>query len=72
MKDLAKMLGVSVMTVSRAFKADTSVSEETRNKVLKTARELGYVLDSTAANLRTQSTVLCCCDHSFDQQRKLC
>lgn len=56
MKDLAKMLGVSVMTVSRAFKSDTSVSEETRNKVLKTARELGYVLDSTAANLRTQST----------------
>ena len=56
MKDLARILDVSVMTVSRAFKADSSISEDTRKRVLKTARELGYILDSTAANLRTQST----------------
>lgn len=56
MKDLAAALGVSVMTVSRAFKADSSVNEATRKKVLQVARDLGYVFDSTAANLRTQST----------------
>ncbi|MEP1585985.1 MAG: LacI family DNA-binding transcriptional regulator [Tateyamaria sp.] len=56
MKDLAAALGVSVMTVSRAFKADSSMNETTRKKVLQAARDLGYVFDSTAANLRTQST----------------
>jgi LacI family gluconate utilization system Gnt-I transcriptional repressor len=56
MKDLARALGVSVMTVSRAFKSDSAVSEATRARVLKAARESGYVLDSIAANLRTQST----------------
>lgn len=56
MKDLAKAVGVSVMTVSRAFKSDSSVNEETRKKVLDVAKSLGYVFDSTAANLRTQST----------------
>ena len=56
MKDIAKALDVSVMTVSRAFKADSSVNEATRKKVLQAARDLGYVFDSTAANLRTQTT----------------
>lgn len=56
MRDLAKTVGVSVMTVSRAFKADKSVNEETRKKILQVAQDLGYVFDSTAANLRTQTT----------------
>lgn len=56
MRDLAKAVGVSVMTVSRAFKSDKSVNEETRRKILQVAQDLGYVFDSTAANLRTQST----------------
>lgn len=54
MKDVAKAAGVSVMTVSRAFKQDTSVGETTRTKIRETADRLGYVLDVTAANLRTQ------------------
>lgn len=54
MKDVAKAAGVSVMTVSRAFKQDASVGEKTRKKIQDTAEELGYVFDSTAANLRSQ------------------
>ena len=54
MKDVAKATGVSVMTVSRAFKQDTSVSAETRDRIRHVAEEMGYVYDSTAANLRSQ------------------
>lgn len=54
MKDVAKAAGVSVMTVSRAFKQDASVGEKTRKTIQETAETLGYVFDSTAANLRSQ------------------
>ncbi len=56
MKDVAEKAGVSVMTVSRAFKQHASVGEETRKRILKIAEDLGYVFDSTAANLRSQRT----------------
>ena len=56
MKDIALAAGVSVMTVSRAFRSDSSVSLATRLRIRNIADELGYVLDSTAANLRTQKT----------------
>jgi len=56
MKDVAKAAGVSVMTVSRAFREDSSIRKETRTAIRKAAEELGYVFDSTAANLRTQKT----------------
>lgn len=56
MKDVAKAAGVSPMTVSRAFKKDASVSKETRTRILTKARELGYVFDSTASNLRSKRT----------------
>lgn len=56
MADVARLAGVSPMTVSRAFKADSSVSGTTREAILKAADELGYVFDSTASNLRSQRT----------------
>jgi LacI family gluconate utilization system Gnt-I transcriptional repressor len=56
MADVARIAGVSPMTVSRAFKRDTSVSEATRDAILKAAEELGYVFDSTASSLRSQKT----------------
>ena len=56
MADVARLAGVSPMTVSRAFKPDSSVSEATRDAILKAADELGYVFDSTASNLRSQKT----------------
>lgn len=54
MKDVALASGVSVMTVSRAFKHDASVGDETRKRIQAKAEELGYVFDSMAANLRSQ------------------
>ncbi len=54
MKDVAHAAGVSVMTVSRAFKQDASVGEKTRQMIHEKADELGYVFDATAANLRSQ------------------
>ena len=56
MADVARLAGVSPMTVSRAFKTDSSVSEATRRAILKAADDLGYVFDSTASNLRSQKT----------------
>jgi len=44
------------MTVSRAFRQDTSVGKKTRDKILRIAENLGYVFDSTASNLRSQRT----------------
>lgn len=56
MADLARLTGVSPMTVSRAFKRDSSVSESTRQEILKLAEDLGYVFDATASNLRSQKS----------------
>lgn len=56
MADVARAAGVSPMTVSRAFKADSSVSDATRQAILQAADDLGYVLDSTASSLRSQRT----------------
>jgi LacI family transcriptional regulator, gluconate utilization system Gnt-I transcriptional repressor len=54
MADIARVAGVSPMTVSRAFKRDASVSAATRNAIIKAAEDIGYVFDSTASNLRSQ------------------
>jgi LacI family transcriptional regulator, gluconate utilization system Gnt-I transcriptional repressor len=56
MADVARVAGVSPMTVSRAFKRDSSMSEATRSAILEVADDLGYVFDSTASNLRSQKT----------------
>lgn len=56
MIDVARLAGVSPMTVSRAFKQDGSVSEKTRTSVMEAADQLGYVFDSTASTLRSQRT----------------
>lgn len=56
MADVARIAGVSPMTVSRAFKRDSSVSEATRETILRVADDIGYVFDATASNLRSQKT----------------
>ena len=48
MQTVARMAGVSAMTVSRALKRDASVSEDTRDRVLEIVRRLGYVPDASA------------------------
>lgn len=52
MTDLARAVGVSAMTVSRAFRGDAGINARTRAKILKAADEMGYVFDATASGLR--------------------
>lgn len=56
MADVAHLAGVSPMTVSRAFKPNSPVREETRRRIREAAESLGYVLDSTAAGLSSRKT----------------
>ena len=56
MSDVARLAGVSTMTVSRALKPDTSVGEETRIKIKEAAEKLGYVLNSNAASFASHKT----------------
>ncbi|MBB6060540.1 LacI family transcriptional regulator [Hymenobacter luteus] len=50
--DLAKQLGISVSTVSRALSNHPSISDATKKKVWKLAKELHYQPNHLAAGLR--------------------
>lgn len=50
--DLAKQLGVSVSTISRALSDHPSISDATKKRVWKLARELHYQPNHLAAGLR--------------------
>lgn len=50
-KDISKVLNLSIATVSRALTGSTEISEKTRQKVLKKARELHYKPNIHARNL---------------------
>lgn len=52
MASIARLAGVSSMTVSRAFKRDARIHPDTRETILRIADELGYVVDTTAASFR--------------------
>ena len=43
MRDIGRMAGVSAVTVSKALSGKGGVGEETREKILRLAEELGYV-----------------------------
>jgi DNA-binding LacI/PurR family transcriptional regulator len=55
-KDLARQLGMSVSTVSRAFYADAVIAAETRAKVLQHAAEIGFRPNPFARGLITKSS----------------
>ena len=54
MKDVADAAGVSNMTVSRALKPSSPISEKTRQHVLKIAQEMNYVPDQLASSLSSK------------------
>lgn len=53
-KDIARIAQVSQATVSRALRNSPLVNQETRDRVVSVARELGYRVDRRAAGLRTR------------------
>ncbi len=55
-KDIAKILGISKSTVSRALSEHSDVHAETRNKVLALAKKLQYQPNVIALNLKQQRT----------------
>lgn len=55
-KDLAKILGISVSTVSRALKNHPDISEETKKVVKELALKLRYEPNALALNLRRNKT----------------
>src|SRR5438445_6880555 len=56
MIDIARDLGVSLMTVSKALRSHTDISAATRARVLKRARELDYRPNWIARSLVTRRT----------------
>ncbi len=56
LKNIAKIAGVSVNTVSRALNGKPDVNENTRQRVLEVARKLGYVPNRSALSLKKQKT----------------
>lgn len=56
MSDIARLAGVSASTVSRALAGSPLVTVQKRDQILRLARERGYVVNSTARNLRLRRT----------------
>ena len=55
-RDVAKRLNISITTVSRALDGYSDVAEETRQLVINTAQEMGYVPNRATRQLRRQRT----------------
>ena len=45
LENIAEKLGVSIVTVSNALKGKKGVSEEMREKITRTAEEMGYRME---------------------------
>lgn len=56
LKDISIQCGVSVATVSKALNNHTDISDETRERVRKAAKELGYSPNLSARALKTNKT----------------
>ena len=57
-KDVAKVAGVSVSTVSRALNGKDCVDEKLKEKVLAAVQELGYTPNDVARSLKLQDSSL--------------
>lgn len=56
MKDVSKMAGVSIATVSRVINNSNNVSSEIKDKVNKAIKELGYIPNNAARSLKNDSS----------------
>ena len=63
MRELARVLGLNVATISRALRNELNVSERTKERVHRAAHEMGYQLDASAsqayAKLRVKRALKC-------------
>ncbi|WP_237698905.1 LacI family DNA-binding transcriptional regulator [Caldicellulosiruptor obsidiansis] len=55
-KDIAKITGYSVATISRVLSGKEGVSEEKRKEILKIIDQLGYIPNQSARRLRSKET----------------
>ena len=51
-KDIARYCGVGVSTVSRAMNGHPDINEETRERIMAAIRELNYIPNNSARNLK--------------------
>lgn len=51
-KDIAKVCGVSVSTVSRAFNDHPDINEETKQRIMETIKKYNYTPNNNARNLK--------------------
>ena len=58
LRDVSEAAGVSEMTVSRVLRNSADVSDATRERVMRTARAMGYVPNKIAGALASQRTNL--------------
>jgi LacI family transcriptional regulator/LacI family purine nucleotide synthesis repressor len=56
LKDLAAECGVSIATVSKALNDQKDVSQKTKERIRKKAREMGYFPNSAAKTLKTNES----------------
>ena len=56
LKDIARDLGVSVVTVSKVLRGNADIGEETRRRVLKRMKELKYQPNMIARGLASGRT----------------
>ena len=56
MKDIAKKCGVSIATVSKALNDYSDIGAGKREEIKKTAKEMGYLPNSSARALKTKRT----------------
>ena len=57
MADLAKVAGVSAITVSRALRESPLVNAETRERIREIAQQYGYAFNVSARNLRLRRSM---------------
>lgn len=55
-KDVARLCGVGVSTVSRAINNHPDINEETKNKILQIIKENNYIPNNSARNLKRSAS----------------